>query len=349
MLKTQFFPNNNNYTTNKPTYSLTPKRVNLSLKKDTVSFKGHVDNEFIKNDYNKCLRHETAFFRDAETNKFIQNYVLENFSKKDKIKMVIAGCSTGEEVITQSILFDDIKDKIDIIGFDLSKSVIDKANSRKYILQKPIKAPEGYIDIWSNLGTSGFNDAYLVFPQDTILTKEQKKNKELFNEFFEITNDKVENQTLTLKQKLDNWIMKNCLKVWPLQLENKTCKLKDDKALNCKFVQGDILKLKAVIKGEKADIILFRNALYHLITEDLEYSGSRRIKPNATEILTNLATQIKENLNNNGIFVLGENEAIQLLNDEIVCSVFEEQGLIPLNETKEHSANVWQYPKNMPC
>ena len=71
----------------------------------------------------------------------------------------------------------------------------------------------------------------------------------------------------------------------------------------------------------------------------------RTPKPNSEEIIKNLATQIKENLAPNGIFVLGENEIIQTFDDTTVPKVFKELGFTPLNKTNDHDANIWQLTK----
>lgn len=135
--------------------------------------------------------------------------------------------------------------------------------------------------------------------------------------------------------------LKYLLKIVPPEYESKYVVLKKDKAKNCNFLQGDILKLEEITKCEKADVITFSNALYHIICDD-SITGFRTPKKNAEEIAMNIAKTVKENLSPKGIFVLGENEAMQTMDTKFVPQAFEKVGFIALNETKEHPANVWQ-------
>lgn len=102
------------------------------------------------------------------------------------------------------------------------------------------------------------------------------------------------------------------------------------------------MNLGEVTKGEKADVITFTNAMYHLIADDIGNMGFRQLKGNAEEITANIAKQVKQNLNPKGIFVLGENEVLQTMDNEIVPKVFKEFGFKALNATDDHAANVWQ-------
>ena len=66
------------------------------------------------------------------------------------------------------------------------------------------------------------------------------------------------------------------------------------------------------------------------------------LKKNASEITKEIAKQIKEHLNPNGILVLGEYESSQVSNPEIVPKALTEMGFKPLNKTNQHIANVWK-------
>lgn len=317
--------------------------------KDSVSFKGHIgaskaDKSAANDSASKqisWLRHETALFRDTETNNFVQDYTLKNFGSKDKIKIVVGACSSGEEAVTQSMLLNDIKDKVDILAFDLSKQSIDEAKSRKYLFQKPQPAPDGYHDT-ATFNYNAFNDAYVWSDSTEELTEEQKDHKKLFEEFFEPTGETVAPQKKSFSLKYKEWLVKKMFKIWPLTLEGKYFKLKDNMADNINFVQGDILNVKDVMKGDKADVFFFRNAMYHLIAEDVGNGLLRRLKPDAEETIRKIGKQIKENMNENGIFVLGQEEWLQTMDTETVPRVLKELGFKPVFETKDGFTTVWQ-------
>ena len=71
----------------------------------------------------------------------------------------------------------------------------------------------------------------------------------------------------------------------------------------------------------------------------------RAPKENSEEIVREIAMNVKKSLNPNGIFVLGENEAQQMIDETTIPKVFKELGFEPLNKTEEHFENVWRLIK----
>ena len=189
--------------------------------------------------------------------------------------------------------------------------------------------------------TTFHKDSFLCFKSKNSLNKEQLEQKQLFDEFFDITPE-VYKEKESLGYKIQRWYMAKFLKIAMPSYESKIVKVKDDKLANCTFKEGDILNLKEVTGGEKADVITFSNAIYHLTTDDVANGMLRVPKENSEEVVRNIAKNVKENLNPNGIFVLGENETMQMMDATTVPKVFKELGFEPLNKTEEHLENVWR-------
>ena len=87
------------------------------------------------------LNNETYFFRDRAPFDLLARYALPELhvrrQKNRRIRIWSAGCSTGQEVYSLSMLFADEPEKwigwtIDILGTDVSNACIDRARSGSY-------------------------------------------------------------------------------------------------------------------------------------------------------------------------------------------------------------------------
>lgn len=309
-----------------------------SLPCDTVSFQGHAGIErYAKNgiDY---LKHETAFFREATTDNFVKNFIKDNFAEKNKIKIVIGGCSTGEEAVTYSMLLDDMKNKVDILGFDLSKTSIEQAKKRTYLFHKPNEKEKEELE---SMGVAAYRDSYLVFDSKKQLTDDEKQNKVLFDKFFEKSDEIVENKK-PLIERFQDWLISKIYKEPPMAMQKKLYKLKDGKADNCKFIQGDIEDIRGIVGEKKADVILFRNAMYHLTTKEIGYEATRVPRKNSPIIVENICKKMKDSLSDNGLLVFGKNEHSQMVDENTLPNVMMKLGFKPLNKLDNKQATVWQ-------
>ncbi|MCR5266380.1 MAG: hypothetical protein K6E29_07280 [Cyanobacteria bacterium RUI128] len=300
---------------------------------DSASFTSHVQRESIKFGL-KCLVQQTAFNREAQTKKFVSDYIYENFGHKNKINIVSGGCSTGEEAVTYSMYLYNIKNKVNILGIDLGKKAIKQAKSRRYVFE----IPRGYYDFEKETGNSTpYTDLYLIGKGNQGLTPNQQMFKALFNEFFEPTGEKIRTP----------WdeVMFNLMKARngekPLELDRKAYRLKDGMADNCSFVRGDIQDIDKILNGEKVDVISFSNALYHLTTY-FENGYDRIPKRYAEQTTESLMTKFKNCLNEKGIVVFGEDEGPQIGDSELIPKIMTKLGFTPMNKTAEHEANVWR-------
>jgi chemotaxis protein methyltransferase CheR len=87
------------------------------------------------------LNNETYFFRDRAPFDLLQRYALPELhtrrQKSKRIRIWSAGCSTGQEVYSLSMLFAEDPEKwvgwtVDILGTDVSTSCIDRARNGSY-------------------------------------------------------------------------------------------------------------------------------------------------------------------------------------------------------------------------
>ena len=306
---------------------------------DSVSFGGQLGSEKFGKKGIETLIKETGLFRDWQTLLFVKKYIEENFAGKNLIKIISGGCATGEEAVSISILLNHLKDKVRILGIDLSEKAVNSANSRKFKFQDAKDAKYVSVeDIYSAL-----RDRFLVFGADRELSADEKLQKELFDKFFDITDEKESIIKLTLKQKIEDFLAKKIMtKYRPVLGEIRFVKLKEGEVNNCTFKQGDIRDIQTLTEGEKSDVIFFKNAIYHLISDDKDRGLIRVTKHNGEQIAENLITKFRDNLNENGLVVFGEEEAFQTMDKEIMPRVMKKLGFEPLNETEEHEANVWR-------
>jgi chemotaxis protein methyltransferase CheR len=87
------------------------------------------------------LNNETYFFRDRAPFDVLQRHAIPELAQKrqktKRLRIWSAGCSTGQEVYSLSMLFAEEPDKwrgwsIDILGTDVSTSCIDRARNGAY-------------------------------------------------------------------------------------------------------------------------------------------------------------------------------------------------------------------------
>lgn len=292
------------------------------------SFKGHIGAENLAKDGIDILVHETAFFRDFETKNYVINYIKQHLANNKLIKIVVGACSTGEEAVTLSMMLNALKEKVHILGIDLSEKVIKKAQSRQYEFQIPGLQPS-LIDDYA-----AFRDTFLAVRSQDPLTKHQDIQKTLFDEFFESVPEEK-----SFMGKLRNYFSN--FFYGPLVKNSVKFQLKPEKALNCNFVAGDMRNLNEITKGDKSDVIFFSNALYHLVTYEAD-DCSRAMYFNSDKIISELAQKFKENLRPNGLVCFGEEESYQIPKIELVSEIMQNSGFEPLNVTSNHGANIFR-------
>ncbi len=325
--------------------------LQYSIKKDSrqhnkkavknVNFSGHFGAEKYAKNRLGYLVHETGFFRDMCTKNFVKKYIEENFKDKKRINLLIGGCSTGEEALTYSMILKNLGKDVKILGFDVSEDAIKQAKSKKFLMQKLCKTPEGYMDISFQYERT-LKDSYLAFSSENKLSKQKKTRKALFDDFFKVSDEVPVEPKKSLMQRINNWCYQHLLKIYTPKFESKYVVLKQGKGENCNFVVGDILNLNDIVKNEKYDVITFTNSLYHLITNSGYNNLVRKLNKEAEGTLNKLSTAIRENLNDKGLFVLGEEEVLQTMDSRLVPEIFSKNGLKPVSINGLSEVNVWQ-------
>ena len=196
------------------------------------------------------------------------------------------------------MLLDKMNQKINITGFDIGKKAIEDAKKGRFF----IKTLTGNKEICSihKMIYAAFDDDYLVFKTNTPLSSKQLEYKQMFNEFFtEIPNKKK----LTIVECIKRLIYKDFLP----NLCTKEFQIKPEKAKTCKFLQGDIMKLDEIVPPQSADVLLFRNAFYHLTTiEDPADFKTELPEEFVVPAVEHFVMQIDKAVAKNGLFVLGE-------------------------------------------
>lgn len=318
----------------KPKFNIDRKSGSAALN-GMQNFKGHTGYEdFSKNAIGKLI-HETAFFREPATDEFLKLFILNKWKDKDKIKIICGACSTGEEAITLSMLLDKIKDKVSILGMDLSEKSIEEANSRQYSLE-----------YYPNRNTSADFDSYLWHNKVETTINKYAEYKTLFHKFFKPVFDEEQEKANTK----DSTVLKKFFyKINDLLNPDKftniwttnECKykLRDGKAQNVKFLQGDINNIDIITSKEKADIITFRNALYHLLNG--EKNNKRYLLGDADIILDNLIKKFRKSLTPDGLIVFGSQEHLQIKDSSIINEVLSDNRFEPLNAIMGN-ATIWQ-------
>lgn len=284
----------------KPQHFVPPK------KETNPTFCGHTIAEEFAKDGIYYLAHQTAFFREPATLEFVKKYIIKNFADQNDVKILVGACSTGEESITLSMLLNEIADKIKITGFDISKKAIKTAKSQVYVIQKT----------GSDVHNSVYlKDIFLAFPTNKPLNEFQQKYKNLFNDFF----TKITNPFLKIFYEL----YFNYYDVNPVVMRKcQYFRLNGDKALNCDFKVGDVRELNKVT-NEKFDVMFFRNALYHMVRPKMTQDKKEMI-------LSSIINNVQNSLKQDGIFVMGGYEHIQINDDKLIPKVMKQYGFTPV-------------------
>lgn len=321
--------------------------INQSTNANTLTplnFKGHAGHEVLKLGKDVLiLRHETAFFREYKTlNKSI-NYLRQKFPNEKSPKLIVGACSTGEEAFSIKMLLHEREPEI--LAFDISEDAVQKAKVARYTISQPKdKLSRKFID---ERQISAYSDEYLGFSSCTMTCK-KKMLKNLFDKMFtEVPLGRTKNIFAPIKKGM-NYIRYFLLGDMELNLNNKVYTIKQNEQSGCKFMQGDIKNLDKIAPEGKAHAVFFRNALYHLVTNDIA-GGVYRI-PKKTEeashILTNIVKQVNKALVKDGIFVIGEQENRQMTDTKLLSKILAENGFKPVEKRPKNYCNIWVKYKN---
>jgi chemotaxis protein methyltransferase CheR len=173
--------------------------------------------------FEKITTNETSFFRDIKQLGVFKTFVLKNFldaqtkSGKKELNLWCAGCSSGEEPYTLSIMLHEILKmsiigwKINIFANDLSPAMITKAergvyndyslrNTPKEIIEKYFTAePEGFkihpkvkklvtfqvLNLNDSLAVKRIQKSHIVFCRNVIIYFDDDMKRKVVNHFYD--------------------------------------------------------------------------------------------------------------------------------------------------------------------
>jgi len=250
--------------------------INFAAQKTApICFRGYNEHTTIKSGASSTSYvHITNFMRDFETLDFTQNYIKEKFPNGTHIAEF--GCSQGQKPYSLLVLLDDAnKDKkYKITGFDIVQDVVDKAENGLFKLEN--SAEEKML----------FAEPTDLLLSDREITKEKAAREKFFQYF-----DKVE--TCHNRPNSLQYIRVN---------HAKTQNLID-------FKVGDIEKIDSILPKEKSGIVIFQNALYHILNRKNEAPLQHLINPQESKpdlpAVQKIFEKIHSILPENGIFVIG--------------------------------------------
>lgn len=151
--------------------------------------------------YNVLTVNETYFFREKEhLIEIAENIIPEMLKSRPNriIKILSAGCSTGEEAFTLSMLINEIKPSfnINIVGIDISQKVLDMAKSGSYRkISLSFRAIEKY-----------YLDKYFDLKDESYNLKEQIKRYVSFKH-----SNLFDRSSLVMNEKFDIIICRNVM------------------------------------------------------------------------------------------------------------------------------------------
>ncbi len=308
----------------------------INNKQNYTAFSGHGGCErIIKNGRFNYITTETRFFRDYKTLKYAINYINEVFRDVKEKSFVVGACSTGEDIYSLKMLMHEAPVKI--LGFDIGKDTIKRARSGIFEFYIPHDKKAQKYTQFVEMNT--FNDKFLVDECDN-LSPEQVALKEEFNKLFKNIDSKnkmIYKLTEAFRKFLD---------IAYVEFDRKLYKLKS-KDSNCTFVNGDILELNKILSTKrKNQLFAFKNAFYHIITND---EGAQRLsKPHSQTkpILDKIFQNINKSLDKNGLFIMGEEEHKQKSDVTIISKSLIDNGFIPIRTDSKYPS-IWKKVKEV--
>ncbi len=349
-----------------------------------VSFKGGRKCETSNDSNIGTLNHQTAFFREPDTDEIVQKYILEKFGKDKEINIISGACSTGEEAKSYAMMLDTLKDKLNIHGFDISAETVEEAknndcqlikqednfplnflcsNSENALMEDNADELTGYqrkcYDKFRQYYTpKGPQRQTPKFPNakqelkdlETVLNNKEefeKQKKEYYEQMQTIKNaipefagymenisfeDAIEIQKRGLEQNVQAYIVVRDFKADEHSFDN------------CTFEQGNILNLQKLYKPNSANVLLYKNALYHTLC--MGDNMFRCMKDDAEDTMDLIAKQMNKVVKNQGLVVFGEDEFLQGIDTNIIKEAMENNGFKLLKTNKENK-NIWIKIKDM--
>jgi chemotaxis protein methyltransferase CheR len=92
------------------------------------------DGDYVKHVIDRITVNVTEMFRDASFFKSLRNEIIPELAKLPFIRVWHPGCSSGEEVVSLAILFQEagVLERCEIIGTDLNSKILERAKLSQY-------------------------------------------------------------------------------------------------------------------------------------------------------------------------------------------------------------------------
>jgi SAM-dependent methyltransferase len=324
LANTDYFQN----TQNKVCFATENAISKIKPQMDAVQFSGNDKSE------EDGLTLSTSFFRDVSTLELISDIlqIKSDQSKSKQFKIADYACSTGEEAYSLALILNSQNINYAITGYDIAKKALLSAQKGEVGINDPmqfLKSQEGLaaiirrnpmqaaVMLRNRLKNTQFQDSYLDKPTPPL--GRDRKYFDLFHQHFQ-------------KQETDSLPLRAIYQVKP------------GHDLKCNFQSGDIQDIYKARGSQSTDILLFRNALYHLITTPPFPADTLERKPlnpdNAMKILNDLFRQFNHVLTPGGFLVFGKNEGRQHQQETLVRVALEQAGFKPIFD--DFSAPVYQ-------
>ncbi len=119
---------------------------------DQLLMKTKSDENFVEQLVDDITVNTTELFRNSETWEYLYKDVIPGLKTKSNINIWHAGCSSGQEVYSNLILFNELGllDKVKVVGTDINQKVIKGAKNAVYDL----KFNKQYIEVYDQLMNS---------------------------------------------------------------------------------------------------------------------------------------------------------------------------------------------------
>lgn len=184
------------------------------------------DPEYFKRFLENITINVTEMFRDADFYKALRNEVLPTLGTYPFIRIWVAGCSTGEEAFSLSILLKELNllNKSLIYATDINTQVLQKASQAMFPISKMKQYSENYIAAG---GIRDFSDYYSANYSLAKLDGELR-NKIIFSSH-NLVSDNSFNEFLLI-------LCRNVLIYFDRELQEKVIKLFDGSLKNLGFL-----------------------------------------------------------------------------------------------------------------
>lgn len=249
----------------------------LPYKTNPVNFKGHNGYTEVKTGGAiKDVNNYTEFMRNYETLKFTSDYIVKNFPNGTNIAEF--GCSLGQKPYSLMLILEEHNKnkKYKITGYDFPE-VIEKTKLNLFNISEHSKHEQILFSEYLTPNVYNYNPA---------TTKDAKKIQEAFKKYFVYQPNQYE-----------------IVNGYPA-LGAKTIFAADTKKTKdiVSFKPGDIRNIDRLLKPKENGVVIFQNALYHILSHTLAYDIEDMIHVDeAKEVFK----KVNKVLPKDGIFVIG--------------------------------------------